>query len=95
MWEEASAEASPVAISHLNALVSHMVGLINRARGFENYKEDVNLDVTFGFRDGVSPHLPQQFLGSPITLASVTMEGMEAASEPLGQRAAKIRSTLL
>lgn len=94
MWEEAAAEASPIAISHLDALVSHICGLINRGRGFENDEEDVNLDVTFGFRERVDPPLPKKFCGSPITLTNVTMNGMEASEQPIGKRAAKIRSTL-
>lgn len=94
MWEEASAEVAPVSISHLDALVSHLWGLINRARGFKEDTENVNLDVTFGFRERLNPPLPKRFIGSPITLTGVTMNGIESSAESLGKRASKIRSTL-
>ncbi|KAG2177432.1 hypothetical protein INT44_007943 [Umbelopsis vinacea] len=94
MWEEGSAQVSPTRISHLDALLSHLWAAINRAKGLEDDREDVSLDVTFDFRTRVDPPLPSKFTGSPITLACVTMNGAESCTMPLGQRAAKIRSTL-
>lgn len=94
MWEEGSAQISPSRISHLDALLSHLWAAINRARGLEDDHEDVNLDVTFDFRARVDPPLSSKFIGSPITLASVIMDGAESCSMPLGKRAAEIRSTM-
>ncbi|KAI8577899.1 hypothetical protein K450DRAFT_249825 [Umbelopsis ramanniana AG] len=94
MWEEGSAQVSPTKISHLDALLSHLWAAINRAKGLEDDPEDVSLDVTFDFRTRVEPPLSSRFTGSPITLAGVSMSGAESCSMPLGQRAARIRSTL-
>lgn len=94
MWEEGSAQISPSRISHLDALLSHLWAAINRAKGLDDDHEEVNLDVTFDFRARVDPPLSSKFIGSPITLASVTLDGAESCSMSLGKRAAKIRSTL-
>jgi Transferase family len=94
MWEEGSAQISPARISHLDALLSHLWAAINRAKGLEDDQEDVSLDVTFDFRTRVVPPLSSKFTGSPITLASVTMDGAASCSMSLGKRAARIRSTL-
>ncbi|KAJ2963315.1 hypothetical protein NQZ79_g1740 [Umbelopsis isabellina] len=94
MKQEAAKELGGVRISHLDVLLSHMCGLIYRARGLQQDSEQVNLDVTFGFRQRVIPALSNNFMGSPITQAAVQMSGIDACDTLLGKRATLIRSTL-
>lgn len=91
---EAAKEIGGVRISHMDVLLSHVCGLIYRARGLQQDLDQVNLDVTFGFRQRVDPALSNHFMGSPITQAAVQMSGSNASDTLLGKRALFIRSTL-
>jgi hypothetical protein len=88
MWADASVQAR---ISRLDALLAHVWRLIIRARGLEHSGEDIHLDVTLGMRQRLSPALPDDFLGSPITLVRVTRSDPTATTVQL---ASSIRSTL-
>ena len=90
MWEEAS---SVCRVSHLDALLAHIWGLIIRAQEV-GYGEEHYLDVTFNLRSRLSPKLPNEYLGSPLTLAKVTSTGGDATSNKLGKMAGHIRSSL-
>ncbi|KAG2171616.1 hypothetical protein INT43_008342 [Umbelopsis isabellina] len=91
---EAAKELGGVRVSHMDVLLSHVCGMIYRARGLQQDPEQVNLDVTFGFRQRVVPALSNNFMGSPITQAAVQMSGIDACDTLLGKRAVLIRSTL-
>ncbi|CAM0141666.1 hypothetical protein VKS41_007901 [Umbelopsis sp. WA50703] len=94
MKQEATQEIPEIRISHLDVLLSNVCGLIYRARGLQEDAEQVSLDVTFGLRQRVTPALPENFMGSPITQAAVQMSGIDACDTSLGKRATMIRSTL-
>jgi hypothetical protein len=90
MWEEASSISR---VSHLDALLAHIWGLIMRAQGME-HDEEHYLDVTFSLRSRLTPKLPDNYLGSPLTLTKVTSTGSDATNNELGKMAAYIRSSL-
>ena len=103
IWEIAStpkAESPPsgtphaVRISRLDALLAFIWRLVVRARGLENDRELVHMMVTIGLRPRLSPPLPDTSLGSPITLAKVSLSGAEIASWETGATAAAIRSAM-
>ncbi|KIK68858.1 hypothetical protein GYMLUDRAFT_67568 [Collybiopsis luxurians FD-317 M1] len=97
MWEAAFAavgagtlgSGSPK-ISKLDALLAHIWTLIIRARNLSGDQSPVNLDVTIGLRQRVSPPLPVDFLGSPILNVPVT----QPASQVSMASAAIIRSSM-
>ncbi|RPD75896.1 hypothetical protein L226DRAFT_391698 [Lentinus tigrinus ALCF2SS1-7] len=87
IWEAASepdpSSGSPrsVRISRLDALLAFVWRLVVRARGLENDPELIHMMLTVGLRSRVSPPLPDSFLGSPITVARVSLSGADIASE--------------
>lgn len=81
-------------ISRLDALLAHIWGLVNRARGHSESTGDVYLNVTLGARSRVSPPLPDSFIGSPIFLAYVKAAG-STASKSTGKTASLLRETLV
>lgn len=92
MWREATM-TSTGHVSHLDAILSHMWILINRAKDLQQDEDFVYLDVTIGIRARLSPPLPDAFMGSPILLTNVTKKGTEAsAPEAIGSIASTIRS---
>lgn len=90
IWINASSENS---VSHLDALLAHIWGSIIRARGL-GQDEPYYLDVTFGLRDRLSPPLPSNYLGSPLTLTKVVVTGRQGNIHRLGEMATSIRSSL-
>ena len=96
MWKEVSLDSNPnlQRLSRLDAALSFVWSLINRARGLENDSHQVHINVSFGFRNRLSPPLPDRFLGSPIIMGHVSSSGSEACKETLSPMAHNIRSTL-
>ncbi|KAI0767622.1 transferase family-domain-containing protein [Fomes fomentarius] len=90
--DSSSGSAAP-RFSRLDALVAFVWRLIIRARGMEHDQGLVNLAVTIGVRSRLSPPLPDAFLGSPITLARVSLTGEQIASS-LAPAASGIRVAL-
>lgn len=82
-------------VSRLDALLAHLWILINRARQLSGVGEDpVYLDVTLGLRGRTEPPLPDDFVGSPILLAHVSLPESEAPSAGIGAAALAIRETM-
>ncbi|KAI0708509.1 transferase family-domain-containing protein [Earliella scabrosa] len=97
MWEDASRHQDPSAprISRLDALLAFVWRLIVRARGMAHDPELINMAVTIGVRSRLSPPLPDAFLGSPITLARVSLTGEEIVSaESVAPAASAIRAAM-
>ncbi|CCM03694.1 uncharacterized protein FIBRA_05839 [Fibroporia radiculosa] len=90
MWEEARGAR---AISRQDALFAHVWMLINRARGLEADGAAVHLNIMLGMRARLAPPLPVSFVGSPLTIARVSMPACEASSG-LGTMAERIRATV-
>lgn len=90
IWVNGSSESN---VSHLDALLAHVWGLIIRARGLGE-DEPYYLDVTFGLRDRLSPPLPSNYLGSPLTLTKVVATGRQGTMHHLAEIATSIRSSL-
>ncbi|KAI0323922.1 hypothetical protein GY45DRAFT_499270 [Cubamyces sp. BRFM 1775] len=85
IWEDASLAAGleGARISRLDALLAYIWRLVIRARGMEHDPELVHMFVTIGVRTRLTPPLPDAFLGSPITLARVSLPAEQvASSEP-------------
>ncbi|RDX39957.1 hypothetical protein OH76DRAFT_1413266 [Lentinus brumalis] len=78
--DDTSSTTPPARISRLDALLAFIWRLIVRARGLEHDRELVHIMVTIGLRSRLSPPLPDTFLGSPITLARVSLPAAEIAS---------------
>ncbi|TVY60814.1 Agmatine coumaroyltransferase-1, partial [Lachnellula suecica] len=81
---------SSTQISKLDALLAHIWTRINAARNLEP-GSTAYLDMSLGFRTRVSPPLPGNFLGSPITAVAIPTT---IPSPPLPEVASTIRTTL-
>ncbi|KAL2818937.1 transferase family-domain-containing protein [Aspergillus granulosus] len=101
VWEDAQVQSGKGVVSRHDAILAHVWGAINRARGLGADKREVALHVIFGLRRRLG--LPETFLGSPILSASVRMSGEDASGSgsdvtsnyPVtGPVAAKIHDTL-
>ncbi|KAI0752545.1 hypothetical protein C8Q80DRAFT_1302188 [Daedaleopsis nitida] len=84
MWEDASQPTSTpttgaARVSRLDALLAFVWRLVVRARGMARDPALVNMAVTVGLRSRVAPRLPDNVLGSPITLVRVSLPGTEIA----------------
>ncbi|KAL4788258.1 transferase family protein [Aspergillus varians] len=90
---EAAVEGGPD-VSRLDALLAHVWGMINRARGHSHSSEDVFLNLTLGARPRLSSPLPESFMGSPLFLTHIRMSGASACASSVGQTAHRIRQTL-
>lgn len=88
-------------VSRLDALLAHVWILINRARrpsssssgDSDSDGDRVYLDVTLGLRGRVEPPLPDEFVGSPVLLAHVSLPGAQAGVG-VGAVALAIRQTM-
>ncbi|RAQ48136.1 transferase family protein [Aspergillus flavus] len=81
-------------ISRLDALLAHIWTLINQARGYDQLKEKVYLNITLGARTRLSPPLPETFIGSPIFITHVSTSGEEICTFTISKTASQIRSTI-
>ncbi|KAI0753990.1 transferase family-domain-containing protein [Daedaleopsis nitida] len=84
MWDEATSYTGVLSgqppISRLDALLAFLWRLLVRARGMEKDRTNVHLGILLGLRSRLSPPLPDGFLGSPVTVARVSLTGEEIAS---------------
>ena len=97
IWEAAQLPALENAprISRLDALLAFIWRLKARAQGLADDPHPVHMAVTIGARARVSPPLPDSFLGSPITLARVSIPGAElTADSGLVEGAAAVRAAV-
>ena len=94
IYQEATKTQSSVRISHLDALLSHLWSLINRARGLQNDDHPVFFNYLLGFKSRVSPKLSESFIGCPIMFVPSSSTGREATTDSLGMLSATIRSTI-
>lgn len=79
-------------VSRLDALISHLWVAINRARGFQDLRDEkVYLNVSMGLRGRVEPPLPDTFAGSPLFLGHIGRAGAEVCSASLGSVALELR----
>ena len=85
MWKGVSTDRTPSSqrLSRLNAALSFVWSLINRARGLENDDQQVHMNVSFGLRNRLSSPLPDRFLGSPIIMTHVSSSGAKAYNKNL------------
>ncbi|KAF9059784.1 hypothetical protein BDP27DRAFT_1238072 [Rhodocollybia butyracea] len=91
IWKAAVPALSDAAkISKLDALLAHIWTLIIRARNLSLDDSVVNLDVTIGLRQRLSPRLPTHFLGSPLLNIPVS----QPASQVSIASAADIRTSM-
>ncbi|KAE8335699.1 hypothetical protein BDV24DRAFT_155830 [Aspergillus arachidicola] len=81
-------------ISRLDALLAHIWTLINQARGYDQSKEKVYLNLSLGARARVDPPLPDTFIGSPIFITHVCSSGEEICNSSIGETASRIRETI-
>ncbi|KAE8319895.1 transferase family-domain-containing protein [Aspergillus transmontanensis] len=81
-------------ISRLDALLAHIWTLINQARGYDQSKEKVYLNLSLGARTRVDPPLPDTFIGSPIFITHVCTSGEEICNSSIGETASQIRETI-
>ncbi|KOC15436.1 transferase family protein [Aspergillus flavus AF70] len=81
-------------ISRLDALLAHIWTLINQARGYDQLKEKVYLNITLGARTRLNPPLPETFIGSPIFITHVSTSGEEICTSTISKTASQIRSTI-
>ncbi len=91
--EDSSSISAAPRISRLDALVAFVWRLIIRARGMEYNQGLLDLAVATNFRSRLSPPLPDAFLGSPITIACVSLTGEQIATS-LAPAASGIRVAL-
>lgn len=86
-------EEDCLGISRLDALLSHVWILINRARkiDLDDDDEPVYMDLTLGLRTRVDPPLPATFAGSPLLLAHVLLL---SSSSSLGAVALAVRQAV-
>lgn len=84
IWTEATAYTGVLpdrpSISRFDALIAFLWRLIVRARGMENDRTPLHLGILLGLRARLSPPLPDGFIGSPVTVARVSLTGEEIAS---------------
>ena len=95
IWEAAQLPAleNALHISRLDALLAFIWRLKARAQGLADDSRPVHMAVTIGARARVS--LPDSFLGSPITLARVSLPGAElTADSGLVEGAAAVRAAV-
>ncbi|KAH9851035.1 transferase family-domain-containing protein [Lenzites betulinus] len=96
IWEDASAQVpSGSRISRFDALLAFIWRLIIRARSAKTIlgSDPVHMIVTIGVRSRLSPPLPDQFIGSPITLARITLPA-DAVAASTSTGAVAIRSAV-
>jgi hypothetical protein len=85
-YDEACKGDEATKISQHDALVAKLWQLVIQARNFganpSSAPTTVNLDVTIGIRDRLSPPFASSFCGSPITLTTVALNPETVASSP-------------
>lgn len=82
-------------ISKLDALLSHIWTMINKARKLPP-NTTTYLDLSVGLRNRLEPPLPPSFLGSPIISAAISMSTPASSdvARSMSDTATKIRSSL-
>ena len=94
IYQEATKTQSSVRISHLDALLSHLWSLVNRARGLHSDEHPVFFNYILGLKSRLSPTLSESFIGCPIIFVPSSSTGREATTEDsLGTLSAAIRSS--